>query len=133
MADQRVAPEVALQEFERMCSARRVDIDESKMSEEDRESFVDLRDKIVSAIVAGSLVVADDGTPTYTTRDGKSLTFYPATGATFMAADDVKEGKNVRKTVAMMTEMTRSEQGTFAKLEAPDFKVCLSLGQLFLA
>lgn len=133
MANDKVALEVAQAEFERMCSARRVDIDESKMSEEDRESFVDLRDKLVAAICEGSLVVADNGTPTYTPRSGEPITFHPATGATFMAADDIKEGKNVRKTVAMMTEMTRSKQGAFATLEAHDFKVCLSLGQLFLA
>lgn len=135
MAEEVVAHDVAVAEFERMCKSRRVDIDESGMSADDLESFEDVKSKIVGAIKRGEITVDDDGTPTFTppVPGAKGLTFYKATGATFMASDDAKENDKVKKTVAMLTEVTRSAKGDIAKLEAPDFKICQALLQLFLA
>jgi hypothetical protein len=134
MADERVAPEVALAEFERMCAARRVDIDESKMSVADKKQFADRRKKAVDAIVAGTLVIADDGTPTFTPENPPkgvtAITFHEATGADFMAADKF-EG-DISKTVAVAHSMTRLMGGEISRLRMRDFNLCLALANLFL-
>lgn len=133
MAKVVVAREVALEEFARMCEARRVDIDESSMSKEDKKAFEDARGRIVGAIMRGELIVEDDGTPVFTppVAGANSLKFYKATGATFMASDGATE--SVSKAVAMLQEVTRCNPGEISKLEAPDFKVCQAILQLFLA
>jgi len=128
----KVAEEVALQEFGRMCEAHRVDIDESELSEEERSDFYDKRAKIVKAIRLGSLVVAENGLPTYTPRDGGDpLTFHPATGATVMALESHGKGKDIANLMAALTDMTRSAKGTFSKLSARDFTFCSHLAALF--
>jgi hypothetical protein len=128
----KIAEEVALQDFERMCQAHRVDTDESELSEEEKEDFHDKRAKIVKAIRLGSLVVAESGLPTYTPRDGgEPMTFYPATGATMMALESHGKGKDIANLMAALTEMTRSAKGTFSKLSARDFTFCSQLAALF--
>lgn len=132
MSKYKVAEEVALQEFERMCAAHRVDIDESELSEKERQDFHDTRGKIVKAIRLGTLVVAETGLPTYTPRDGGDpLTFHPATGATMMALESCGKDKNIANLMAAMTDMTRSAKGTFSKLSARDFTFCTHLATLF--
>lgn len=133
MANEVVARDVALEEFARMCAARRCDIDEASMSKEDKKTFEDARNRIVSAIVRGELVIESDGTPVFTppVPGAKPIRFHKATGATFMASDGASE--TAGKTVAMLQEVTQSNPGEISKLEAPDFKVCQSILQLFLA
>jgi hypothetical protein len=133
--EQRVAREVAEAEFERMCQARRIDIDMTEMDEEDTASFLDLKRKIMRAMQRGDLVVNEHGDPVYTppVPGAKPLTFYKATGATFMAMDEGKDRGGITKVVASLTEMTRSVKGEISKLEAPDFQVCSAIASLFLA
>jgi hypothetical protein len=134
MAEEVVAHDVAVAEFERMCAERGVDIDESTMTEADKKSLKGHREKIVAAIVRGELTVADDGTPTFTPSNPPkgvtSFTFYEAIGADLMASDAV-DG-SIRKTVTVVTSMTRSEVGSLSKLRIRDFNLCCALGNLFL-
>jgi hypothetical protein len=128
----KVAKEVAEPDFARMCVFHRLDIDESEMDEKELESFTVVKSKLVKAIMEGRLVVAEDGLPTYHphTPDAKPVTFFRATGASFMAMDQ-GTGK-IAQSVNALTDMTRSEKGAFAKLEARDFKLCMDLVGLFL-
>lgn len=132
-----VAQEVAEDEFARMCEARRLDVDESEMDEDDLAKFLEIKRHIVKAIARGDLMVGDNGDPVYTppVAGAKSLTFYQPTGATFMAMDS-KDGKykgNMTATAAAITEMTRTTPGDVSKLAAPDFRICCDLANLFLA
>lgn len=129
-----IATEVAEADFNRLCAARRVDIDEAEMDEEDLEKFHDLKTQIVKQIRRGRLVVTgDDGTCVYTPPNGKAITFYPTVGAHLMAQDDHAEGRNMAKTAAVFTAMTKSNKGDFAKLDLADVKACQALVGLFLA
>jgi hypothetical protein len=132
-----VAKEVAESEFDRMCTARRLDIDESTMDDEDKAKFAELKKPIIRAIMGGHVIVSEAGDPTFTppVAGGKPLTFHRPTGATFMAMDS-KDGKYKGQLTAMasaITEMTRTTPGDVSKLEAPDFQLCCSLANLFLA
>lgn len=128
-----IAKEVAESEFDRMCAARRLDVDAADMAADDLESFNDLKKQIVRAMMRGDLVVNEAGDPVYTppVSGAKALTFNRPTGATFMATDS-KKG-NLTATAAAITEMTRSTPGDIAKLEAPDFQLCCKLANLFLS
>lgn len=132
-----VAKEVAEAEFDRMCAARRLDVDESDMDADDLEKFTDIKKNLVKAMMRGELVVNEAGDPVFTppVPGAKPLTFHKPTGATFMAMDS-KDGKykgNMTATAASITEMTKTTPGDVSKLEGPDFQLCCRLANLFLA
>lgn len=129
----KVAREVAEAEFDRMCSLRRVNIDPEDMTAEEYQSLLDVKRKVVRVIERGELVVNENGDPIFTppVPGAKSLTFYRPTGATFMAMDG--DDGNQARLIRMITDMTRTAKGEIAKLEAPDYVVCSTLANLFLA
>jgi hypothetical protein len=133
--DDVVALEAAETEFDRMCVSRRVDIDIEAMEPGDRAMFLAYKRQVVDAIRRGALVVAQDGTPTFSPASGdrSPIVFYQPTGATYMAMDAYSNEKGMMRTVAALTEMTRSAKGAISKLEAADFQICTSLANLFLS
>ena len=132
--EMKVAHEVAVTEFARMCAARNVDINIAGMPEADQKQLADHKQKIVSAICRGDLTVATDGTAHFrppSIPDGTSVfTFYEETDADLMSADAVKGP--IEKTVAIATSMTRCNQGAISKLKIRDFNVVCALAALFL-
>lgn len=129
----KVAREVADSEFARMCDAHRIQTDTSEMDESEIEELETLKRPIVRALMAGTLIVGDDGNPTFTPPGGgSSVTFHKATAATYIALETYAGKKDMANMVAAICDMTRAERGAFAKMEAPDFQVCLRLGKLFL-
>ncbi len=130
----KVAREVAEAEFARMCDARRIEHDASDLTADERAEFGELRESIVRLIMRGSLVVGENGDPTYTPPGGgRALTFHAPTGATLMALETHTGGKNIANLLAAMQDMTQSDPGTFAKMLAVDVRACSQLGKLFLA
>lgn len=132
-----IAKDVAESEFNRMCVARRLDIDESDMDADDAEKFAGIKKDVVKAMMRGELVVNESGDPVFTppVAGSRPLTFHKPTGATFMAMDS-KDGKykgHLTATASAITEMTRSTPGDISKLEAPDFQLCCALTNLFLS
>lgn len=133
MAEEKVAFAVAVDEFERMCKSRRVDIDVAAMTPLDRALFENYKLQAVDAIVRGALVVAADGTPTFSPQDTPGMepfTFYAMTGGDLMAGDRV-DGP-INKTVATATSLTRCRVGAISKLQMGDFNLVLALTNLFL-
>lgn len=129
----KVAREVAEGEFARMCDAHRIETDTSELDESDAEELEGLKRPIMRALMTGSLIVGDDGNPTFTPPGGgPPVTFHKATAATYIALETYAGKKDMANMIAAICEMTRSERGAFAKMEAPDFQVCLRLGKLFL-
>lgn len=129
----KVAEEVARQEFDRMCDANRIDCDESNLDQEELEEWNEIRSKIVADICRGQLVVDAEGRPVYTPIGGKSITFNPPTGATFIALESHGKGKDLSNLVAAMADMTGTNKGDFSRMHAKDFKACCRLGNFFLA
>lgn len=136
--EQKIARDVAEEEFERMCKSRRLATTTEEMDPDDATGFEELKRKILRAIQAGDLVVTDDGDPVYTppVPGAKPLTFHKPTGATLIAMDAKSASDsdgNQARMVRAMTEMTRSAKGELSKLEVPDYQLCASLVNLFLA
>ncbi len=136
--EQKVAREVAEEEFERMCRSRRLVTAVDEMDADDAASFEDLKKQLVRAIQDGSLAINDDGDPVYTppVPHAKPITFYKPTGATLIAMDprspNDSDGNQARMARAM-TDMTRSAKGELSRLEIPDYRICSALTTLFLA
>lgn len=128
MTEPKVAPEVALEDFNRMCVARRIDLDESDWDDDDRKSFAALKKLIVKAICSGSLTVDDSGDPSYTTPSGASFKFKKATGATLIAMDG-KTG--TAKVFAALADMSGKATSHFGQLEVADLNLLANLFTLF--
>lgn len=129
----KVAEDVALQEFARLCDAYRIDTDESDLSPAEIKEWHETRAGIVKLIRSGSLIVGEDGKATYTPLTGKSLTFQLPTGATMMALETHPKGKDIANLTAAMADMCEVGRDVFAKMGAQDFKHCTRIANLFLA
>ncbi len=132
-APPKIAKEVDEREFERMCDARRIEHDATDLPDDEKAEWLAVRGRVVAMIMRGTLVVAENGDPTYSVPGGPSLTFYPATGATLMALETYPGSKQIANMMAALTEMTHSDAGVFAKMAAPDAQACSLIGKLFLA
>ena len=125
-------PEMAEQEFERMCSAMGVETDMAGEDDDTIKGFDDLKRKVCRALIDGALVLTDDGRPVYTTVSGKPLEFKEMTGAVLMAMDRVKAGENTAKMFTVIKELTGGGASP-AQLKPKDIRVLFALVSLFLA
>lgn len=131
----KIAKEVAEQEFDRFVEAMDLDVDPVDMDEEDKKGYHQQRDRVIAAIQAGTLTINDNGEPVFTpqrTKDAEPLTFHEPTGASLMAMDRKKKTEDVGKMYAVMAEITKSHPSTFAKMKMADLKVCQAVTTLFL-
>ena len=132
-----VAPEQAELEFDNFCEGFCLDVDTGTMDQESREAFIKNKNRIVNAIRRGKLVFNDNGEPVYTPwRHGSSykeaITFRERTGATILATDQVKKGRDAAKTYAMLGDLTGLAPAIFTKLAGEDIKVCEALMVLLM-
>lgn len=119
-------------EFDRWAQAMDLALNESKMSKEVREQFLKQKDKVVTAIERGALVIGPDGLAVYTAQNPGStykdpITFNERTGASLMAMDGKGKDHDVAKTYAMMADMTGLNAKVFAGMKGTDAKVCEAL------
>ncbi|ARB06255.1 hypothetical protein SppYZU01_18 [Shewanella phage SppYZU01] len=131
----KVAKEVAEQEFQRFVDAMDLDVDPADMDEDDKKGFQQQKDRVIAAIQSGALVVNDKGEPVYTpqrTKDADTITFHEPTGASLMAMDRKKKSEDIGKLYAAMGDMTGAHPSTFAKMKMADLKVCMAVTTLFL-
>lgn len=130
---QKVDRETAELEFERFVEAMDLDLDPAEMDEEDRKGLDIQKGKILSAIMAGSLVINEDGEPVFTPAvEGDQIKFPEPTGAAFMAMDRKKKTEDMGKLFAMMAAITGTHASTFAKMKNRDLKVCIAITTLFM-
>lgn len=128
-----VPREVALEDFTRFVDTMDLDVDESKMDADELKKFQDLRDSVLRAMMRGALAIDDKGQPVYRPLSGgDAITFYEPTGASFMAMDTKKKDHDITKMYAVMADMTRTSEKTFANMPQRDLKVCNALATLFL-
>lgn len=131
----RVSKDVAEQEFDRFVEVMDLDIDPADMDEDDKKGYQQQRERVVSAIQSGALVINDNGEPVFTpqrTKDIEPLTFHEPTGASLMAMDRRKKSEDVGKMYALMGEITKTHASNFAKMKMGDLKVCQAVTTLFL-
>lgn len=130
-----VAKEVAEEEFNRFVDLMDLDVDPVDMDEDDRKGFTQQKDRILSAIQSGALVVKDTGEPVFTpqrTNDADTITFYEPTGASLMAMDRKKKTEDIGKLYAAMGDITKTHSNVFSKMKMADLKVCMAVTTLFL-
>lgn len=130
-----IAPEVAEDEFNRMCAA--MDLDLEDMDQEDQDSFEPLKKTVTKAILRGRVTVSELGLPTVTLKfpvgEVTQVAFKRPTGGTLVALGDTKSTNNITKTFAFLADLTGSPRAAFDRMDLKDFKLCQALTQLFLA
>jgi hypothetical protein len=132
-----VARAVAEEEFDRWTEAMGLDLDLADMDEDDRKGLAVERGRIVRALQRSHAVVNDEGELVFTPQRRKSrhkdpITFREQTGATLIATDRHKEGKNVAKLYAVLGDVCEVEQKVFAGLASSDAAFCRAVAQVFL-
>lgn len=131
---EKVSKDMAQAEFDRWAEAMDLDLDTEAMSQDDREGAALQKHRIIKALQRGRLVINDKGEAEYTPHhiDVGTLTFSMHSGSALMAMDASKAGKDMRKTFAVMGEITKVHSKTFADMMGPDLNVCLAITLLFL-
>jgi hypothetical protein len=130
-----VAPEVAADEFDRMCDA--IDLDLSDLTEEETKTLDALKKLVVKAITSGRITVDEKGQPTialkYPVGEFKDVTLFRPNGEMLLAAGDPKLKNEVERTFALLADFTKKPVALFRKMEArPDLQLCKAVLQLFL-
>lgn len=130
-----VAREVAEQEFDRFIGEMDLEVDPAQMDDEEKRDLALAKQRILSAMLDGRLVVDEKGQPVFTPKDGPgtAITFFEPTGASLMAADQKKRNHSMGKMLAILSDMTKQPAARFAKMKQRDLRVCLSVQVLFLA
>lgn len=135
--ENKVATEMAEQEFDRFVECMDLDVDTSGMDSEDLTAFNKQKGRIVKQIERGALVINDNGEAVYTPQNKRSehsdaITFHERTGASLMAMDGKKKGHDVAKTYAVLADMCNVHPNVFAGLVGTDVKVCEALFALLM-
>ncbi len=131
----KIAKEVAEQEFNRFVDSMDLDVDPADMDEDDRKGFTQQKDRVIAAIQSGALVIKDSGEPVFTpqrTNDADAITFHEPTGASLMAMDRKKKTEDIGKLYAAMGDITKTHANVFSKMKMADLKVCMAITTLFL-
>ena len=127
--------DVAEAEFNRFVDKMDLDVDDTMLNDEVKAALVLNRRRFLRAIKAGSLVVDEDGVPTFTpvkSENKNPIIFHEPTGASLMAMDRKKEGADVGKMFAIMSDFTKQNQNVFAGLLTSDLNVCTAIATLYL-
>lgn len=124
----------AEQEFDRFIESNEILIDDG-MGKEDRDSFLLAKNRILTAIQKGHLIVNEDGEPVYTphrTKDATPITFSEPSGSALMAMDRKKKDHDVGKMYSSMADMCGIDASNFSKMKMADLHVCMAVAGLFL-
>jgi hypothetical protein len=128
-----VALEVALQDFERMCKARRLKTVDSSWNDEEKATFDSIRDTICRAIGSGQMQVDDDDDPVLIPTGAaanvpKKIKLSKATGTTLLAMDGKIGGA---RQFAAYADMAGIDKSHFGKLQFWDIELLAKLFVLF--
>lgn len=136
MTEDVVVREQAEAEFNNFTKLMALKFDVEKMDNEDRTAFEKIYERLIDALMNGSLVINDVGEPVYTPQRTKNfdspITFHEPTGGDISQMDKKKTGQDVGKMYQVMASMTHQSSSVFAKLKGVDYKICLGIVNLFL-
>jgi hypothetical protein len=112
MAELKVTPEVALADFERMCKARRIELDETDWNEEEKKLFTNLRKVICKEISLGNVKVDENDDPMFKFGSPPIKLGKPK-GSAMLAMDGKVENARVFAALADISGMGVSHFSTF--------------------
>jgi len=135
--DSKIDLETASNEFDRWSESMDLDLDTDEMDSEDLAAFKKQKNRIIKALMKGSLVINDNGEAEYTpsnpnSRHKETIVFHERTGASLMAMDGKKKNHDVAKTYAVLAEMCKIPPSAFAGLVGFDVKLCEALFALLM-
>ena len=138
-SENRVDEQTAGEWFDSWAETVDIDLDEvATMDAEDRTAFNKNKRRIIKALVAGTLVVGDDGDSlVYTPQHSRStyrepLTFRERSGGALLATDGKGKNKDAAKTYAMLGDICGVHQSSFTKLVGIDIKICEAIFALLM-
>ena len=129
--------ETAENEFDRFVECMDLDVNTADMDAEDLTAFNKHKNRIVRAVMQGSLMINGSGEAVYTpshpkTKHSDSFTFHEHSFGSLMAMDRTKRGHDVGKTCAVMAEMCGVHKNVIAGLVGIDAKICMALFSLLM-
>lgn len=126
--------ETAELEFDRFALAMDFDMNEAGLSLEDKQDRDAAREKVISAIRNGSLVVNDSGQPEFTPRlsEVPPFVFRMPTGADLQNMERFKERAKITQMYAFLGGISGRPVKNFAALKMRDLQVCMALAVLFM-
>ncbi len=122
-----VAPEVALEEFERLAAAADVDVDFDGLNEEETEDLQETVDAFTSAIESGRISVDSDGRPVLEVAAGEPITFRVPLGADLLILASATEAKRVEALVRFACAITGQSGARIGKLGAKEWKLAIRI------
>jgi hypothetical protein len=130
-----VALEVAQEDFERMCKARRIKSVNADWTEEEKTVFDFIRETVCAAISEGRLQIDNDDDPVLLPTGAAAnvptrIKLRKATGTTLLAMDGKIGGA---RQFAAYADMAGIDKSHFAKLQFWDVEVLAKLFTLFFA
>lgn len=130
-----VSRDVAESEFSRFIDMNDILLETPNMTADDIAAVGEQRERIIRAMMAGSLSVNENGEPIFLPQRSdcvSSLTFHEPTGASLMAADRKRKNEDIGKLYAAMADMTKTDIKTFSRMRMADLKICMAVTTLFL-
>jgi hypothetical protein len=131
--------ETAETEFMRYCESNDFEIEETAMSDEEKESFADIKKWFIKCCREGRVEV-DGMNLKYTVSKlspegfaGDVVTIKRPGGNAFMGMDSFKDRESVHKLHGFMSAMTGKEVKYFSKLDIADWKFFQAVSSLFLS
>jgi hypothetical protein len=131
--------ETAEKEFIRYCENNGIEFDESAMNDEEKESFADIKKRIIKSCMGGRVEV-EGKSMKYTISafsekgfSGETVLIQRPTGNAFSAMDSFKDRENVHKLHGFMSAMTGKEIKYFSKIDIEDWKFFNAVASLFLS
>lgn len=131
----KIALEVAESDLLRFMAAMRLNISTDGMDAEDRTQFELNKKRILNALLDGSLLINQDGVPTFTPRDSEDkdpITFPQPKGGDFMQADLIKKNHDITKSYAMMAAASHQPVERYREMLWSDLRVCQAINNLYM-
>ena len=131
----KLGQDVAESDLRRFMANMRLNASTEGMDAEDKTQFELNKRRILNALLDGSLVIDQDGVPTFTPReseDRSSITFPQPKGADFMQADLIKKNREITKSYAMMAASTHQPIERYANMLWCDLWVCQAIVNLYM-
>jgi hypothetical protein len=131
--------ETAGAEFIRYCESNDFETDETAMSDEEKESFADIKKRFIKCCREGRVEV-DGMNLKYTVSKlspegyaGDVVTIKRPGGNAFAGMDNFKERESIHKLHGFMSAMTGKDVKYFSKLDIADWKFFQAVSSLFLS
>jgi hypothetical protein len=107
---------------------------EAEDGDDGDEPLLAWREKVIKAMMRGSLVIDDQGRPVFTPSAGirEPITFNEPTGKTLMAMSQAKN-RGMAGVILGLADMTGRAPTTFSNMRNRDLSVVLAVFNIFLA